>query len=142
MHGIIGGYTGPGAKTVLPSKVHAKLSMRLVPDQDHAEIYRLLKAYVAEIAPPSVTVTVTLEHGAPASITNLDIPAMKAAAEAYATAFGKEPVFMREGGSIPVVSQFQSGAGTRDGADGFWPAERPNSCAERAFLPAQLLPRH
>ncbi|WP_420631952.1 dipeptidase [Candidatus Leptofilum sp.] len=136
VHGIIGGYTGPGAKTVLPAKVHAKLSMRLVPDQDPDEIFRLLKAYVAKLAPPSVKVTVTLEHGALASITDFNIPAMQAAAKAYATAFGQEPVFMREGGSIPVVSQFQSELGLETVLMGFGlPGDQIHAPNERFYLP-------
>lgn len=136
VHGIIGGYTGEGAKTVLPSKVHAKLSMRLVPDQDPDEIGRLLKAYIAELTPPSVTVEVTVGHGAPASITDFNIPAMQAAAKAYATAFGQEPVFMREGGSIPVVSQFQSELGLETVLMGFGlPGDQIHAPNERFYLP-------
>ena len=136
VHGIIGGYTGAGAKTVLPSKVHAKVSMRLVPDQDPEEIGRLLKAYIAELAPPSVTVEVTVGHGAPASITDFNIPAMQAAAQAYATAFGQEPVFMREGGSIPVVSAFQSDLGVETVLMGFGlPSDQIHAPNERFYLP-------
>ncbi len=136
VHGIIGGYTGAGAKTVLPSKVHAKLSMRLVPDQDPVEIGRLLKAYIAELAPPSVTVEVTVGHGAPASITDFNIPAMQAAAQAYAAAFGQEPVFMREGGSIPVVSAFQSHLGLETVLMGFGlPSDQIHAPNERFYLP-------
>jgi acetylornithine deacetylase/succinyl-diaminopimelate desuccinylase-like protein len=136
VHGIIGGYTGAGAKTVLPSKVHAKVSMRLVPDQDHEEIGRLLKAYIAELAPPSVHVEVTVGHGAPASITDFNIPAMQAAAQAYATAFGQEPVFMREGGSIPVVSSFQGDLGVETVLMGFGlPSDQIHAPNERFYLP-------
>lgn len=136
VHGIIGGYTGPGGKTVLPSKVHAKLSMRLVPDQDPEEIGRLLKAYIAELTPSSVTVEVTVGHGAPASITDFNIPAMQAAAKAYAAAFGQEPVFMREGGSIPVVSQFQSELGLETVLMGFGlPGDQIHAPNERFYLP-------
>ena len=136
VHGIIGGYTGAGAKTVLPSKVHAKLSMRLVPDQDYAEIGRLLKAYIAELTPPSVHVEVTLGHGAPASITDFNIPAMQTAAKAYATAFGQEPVFMREGGSIPVVSEFQAHLGVETVLMGFGlPGDQIHAPNERFYLP-------
>jgi acetylornithine deacetylase/succinyl-diaminopimelate desuccinylase-like protein len=136
VHGIIGGYTGDGAKTVLPSKVHAKLSMRLVPDQEPGEIGRLLKAYIAELAPPSVKVEVTVPGGAPASITDFNIPAMQAATKAYASAFGKEPVFMREGGSIPVVSQFQSELGLETVLMGFGLAsDQIHAPNERFYLP-------
>lgn len=136
VHGIIGGYTGPGAKTVLPSKVHAKISMRLVPDQDPDEIGRLLKTAVANLTPPSVHVQVTVEHGAPASITNLQIPAMKAAAKAYTAAFNKAPVFMREGGSIPVVSEFQTELGLETVLMGFGlPGDQIHAPNERFYLP-------
>ena len=136
VHGIIGGYTGAGAKTVLPAKVHAKISMRLVPDQDYAEIGRLLQEYVAELTPPSVRVQVTLEHGGPPSITDLNLPAMKAASQAYASAFGKEPVFMREGGSIPVVSAFQTELGLETVLMGFGlPGDQIHAPNERFYLP-------
>lgn len=136
VHGIIGGYTGPGAKTVLPAKVHAKLSMRLVPDQDPVEIGRLLKAYIAELTPPSVRVTVTVGHGAPASITDFNIPAMQAAAQAYTAAFGQEPVFMREGGSIPVVAEFQTHLGIETVLMGFGlPSDQIHAPNERFYLP-------
>lgn len=136
VHGIIGGYTGEGAKTVLPSKVHAKVSMRLVPDQDPEEIGRLLKAYIAELAPPSVQVEVTVRRGAPASITDFNIPAMQTAAKAYAAAFGQEPVFMREGGSIPVVSEFQAQLGLETVLMGFGlPSDQIHAPNERFYLP-------
>lgn len=108
LHGIIGGYTGEGGKTIIPSTVHAKISMRLVPDQDPAKIKQLFRDYVRQLTPPSVTLEFGPDGGgAPASITDYKIPAMQAAKAAYATTFGKEPVFMRIGGSIPVVSEFQ-----------------------------------
>ncbi len=136
VHGIIGGYTGEGAKTVLPSKVHAKLSMRLVPDQEPGEIGRLLKAYIAELAPPSVRIEVSVGHGAPASITDFNIPAMQAAVKAYAVAFGQEPVFMREGGSIPVVSAFQTHLGLETVLMGFGlPGDQIHAPNERFYLP-------
>ena len=136
VHGIIGGYTGAGGKTVLPAKVHAKLSMRLVPDQDHMEIGRLLKAYIAAIAPPSVQVEVTVGHGGATSITDFNIPAMQAAAKAYHSAFGQEPVFMREGGSIPVVSAFQTQLGLETVLMGFGlPSDQIHAPNERFYLP-------
>ncbi|RMG89408.1 MAG: dipeptidase [Chloroflexi bacterium] len=136
VHGIIGGYTGPGAKTVLPSTVHAKISMRLVPDQDPEEIGRLFTQYVHQITPPSVRINVQVVHGAPASITNLDIPAMKAAATAYTKIFGREPVYMREGGSIPVVAEFQTHLGLETILMGFGlPDDRIHAPNERIYLP-------
>lgn len=136
VHGIIGGYTGPGGKTVLPSKVHAKISMRLVPDQDPHEIARLYEQYIRAIVPPSVTITVTTRGGAPASITDYNIPAMKAASSAYAQVFGREPVFMREGGSIPVIGHFQQYLGLETVLMGFGlPDDRIHSPNERFYLP-------
>jgi acetylornithine deacetylase/succinyl-diaminopimelate desuccinylase-like protein len=136
VHGIIGGYTGPGGKTVLPSQVHAKISMRLVPDQDPDEIAQLYYDYIREIAPPSVTVEINAAGGAPASITDLNIPAMKAASMAYAQVFGREPVFMREGGSIPVVSQFQQFLGLETVLMGFGlPDDKIHAPNERLYLP-------
>jgi acetylornithine deacetylase/succinyl-diaminopimelate desuccinylase-like protein len=134
--GIIGGYTGPGGKTVLPSKVHAKISMRLVPDQDPHEIARLYEQFIREIAPPSVEITVTTRGAAPASITDYNIPAMKAASSAYAQVFGREPVLMREGGSIPVISQFQQHLGLETVLMGFGlPGDKIHSPNERFYLP-------
>ncbi len=136
VHGIIGGYTGPGGKTVLPASVHAKLSMRLVPDQDPEEIRQLFVQYVHSITPPSVRVTVSGGHGAPASITDYHIPAMQAARAAYREAFGREPVFMREGGSIPVVGQFQQHLGLETVLMGLGlPGDRIHSPNERFYLP-------
>ena len=106
-NGIWGGFTGEGAKTVLPSKAYAKISMRLVPNQEPDKIERLFTAYIKKIAPKSVKVTVKgLHHGKPA-ITPIDSKWVKAAYEAMKQAFGKEPVFIREGGSIPIVVTFQ-----------------------------------
>jgi len=136
VHGIIGGYTGPGGKTVLPSTVHCKLSMRLVPDQDPQEIAQLFRDYVASILPPTVTATINGRSGAPATITDLNIPAMKAAVAAYEASFGKKPVFMREGGSIPVVGQFQDYLGLETVLMGFGlPDDRIHAPNERFYLP-------
>jgi acetylornithine deacetylase/succinyl-diaminopimelate desuccinylase-like protein len=136
VHGIIGGYTGPGGKTVLPSTVHCKLSMRLVPDQAPQEIAAAFKAYVQAIAPPTVKVEISGGHGAPATITDFDIPAMKAAVTAYTETFGIEPVFMREGGSIPVVGQFQEYLGMETVLMGFGlPDDKIHSPNERFYLP-------
>ena len=136
VHGIIGGYSGPGGKTVLPAKAHAKISMRLVPDQDPKEIAELYRAYINEITPPSVLVDVTIRGGAPASITDLNIPAMKAASSAYFKVFGRKPVFMREGGSIPVVGQFQKYLGLETVLMGFGlPDDKIHAPNERYYLP-------
>ena len=136
VHGIIGGYTGPGAKTVLPSTVHAKISMRLVPDQDPKEIAKLFTNYINDITPPSVTVEVTVRGGAPASISDLNNPAMEAVETALEQAFGTKPVFMREGGSIPVVGEFQEHLGLETILMGFGlPSDQIHAPNESFYMP-------
>jgi acetylornithine deacetylase/succinyl-diaminopimelate desuccinylase-like protein len=136
VNGIIGGYTGPGRKTVLPSRVHAKISMRLVPDQDPDEIARLFENYVKEIAPPSVKVDVTICSASVPTISELNSPAMSAAADAYQSVFGRKPVYLREGGSIPVVGQFQDILNLESVMMGFGlPSDRIHSPNERFYLP-------
>ncbi|GAB4291419.1 MAG: dipeptidase [Ignavibacteriaceae bacterium] len=105
-NGIIGGFTGSGAKTVLPSKVTAKISMRLVPDQEPEKIANLFTKYINKIAPKSVKVKVKSLHGGAPFIAAWDDPATRAAARAMEKAFGSKTVFMREGGSIPIVVSF------------------------------------
>ncbi len=105
-NGIVGGFTGEGAKTVLPSKASAKISMRLVPDQDPKEIARAFTKYVKSLVPKSVKIKVTDMHGAYPVVIPLNDPAIIAAAKATSKAFGKKTVFTREGGSIPIVVEF------------------------------------
>ena len=107
VNGLLSGYTGEGAKTVLPAKAMAKVSCRLVPNQDPQEIERLMQAHVEHVAPKGVTVTVTHLHGGRPWRANLDGPLFDAARRALAAAFGREPVITGEGGSIPVVGDFQ-----------------------------------
>ena len=107
VNGLLSGYTGEGAKTVLPSHAMAKVSCRLVPDQDPAEIERLMKAHVQRVAPRGVSVTVTHLHGGRPWRAELTGPLFDAARRALAAAFGREPVITGEGGSIPVVGDFQ-----------------------------------
>ena len=136
VNGLIGGYTGSGGKTVLPSTAHAKISMRLVPDQEPEQIARLFKRYVESLVPRTMTVKVTTSHGAPATIVDVDTPAIRAAVEAYAEVFGKDPIFMRGGGSIPVIGQFQEDLGLQSVLMGFGlPDDRIHSPNERFFLP-------
>jgi acetylornithine deacetylase/succinyl-diaminopimelate desuccinylase-like protein len=106
VNGIWGGYTGAGAKTVIPAEAHAKISMRLVPSQSPDEIARKVSAYVRKIAPKSVKVTVQNLHGGSAWLAETDHPALVAAGKAVERAFGRTPVFTREGGSIPVIATF------------------------------------
>ncbi len=107
VNGMLSGYTGEGAKTVLPAKAMAKVSCRLVPDQDPAVIEAAMKAHVARVAPAGVTVTVTHLHGGKPWRADLHGPLFDAARRALAAAFGREPVITGEGGSIPVVGDFQ-----------------------------------
>ena len=106
VNGLLSGYTGEGAKTVLPSKAMAKVSMRLVPDQNPKRIEELFADYVHSISPPSVKVNVKNLHGGKPWVASLDHPALVAAANAIEKGFSKRPVFQREGGSIPVVATF------------------------------------
>ncbi len=107
VNGIWGGYIGEGAKTVLPSKAYAKISMRLVPHQDHKEIARLFEKYLTSLAPESVKVKVTPHHGGQAAVVPTDSPGYYAAEAAIEEVFGKKAIPTREGGSIPITSLFQ-----------------------------------
>jgi acetylornithine deacetylase/succinyl-diaminopimelate desuccinylase-like protein len=106
VNGIFGGYMKEGAKTVIPSWGGAKISMRLVPDQDPEDIARRFAAYVKQVAPPGVTVEVRTHHGAPPTVVEAQGPIIDAALEAMEEVWGKRPVRIREGGSIPIVSTF------------------------------------
>jgi acetylornithine deacetylase/succinyl-diaminopimelate desuccinylase-like protein len=111
VNGLLSGFTGDGAKTVIPAVAMAKVSMRLVPDQEPDTIASLFEAFVKKVAPKTVEVTVTRMHGGRPWITEFDNPYVRAAGRAIEQGFGKEPVFCREGGSIPVVSTFQQELG-------------------------------
>jgi acetylornithine deacetylase/succinyl-diaminopimelate desuccinylase-like protein len=136
VNGMWGGYIQPGAKTVLPSKAFAKISMRLVPDQEPAEITQLIRNHLTDIAPPAVSVEVRDLHGGEGAIVRRDSPAMRAAFRAYAEVFGREPAFVREGGSIPVVATFQKVLGIETILMGFGlPDDRAHSPNEKFHLP-------
>ena len=107
VNGIWGGYTGEGAKTVIASKAYAKISMRLVPNQDCHEITSLFKAHFENIAPEGVTVVVKPHHGGQGYVTPIDNIGYKAASMAYRDTFGKLPIPQRGGGSIPIVALFE-----------------------------------
>ena len=107
VNGIWGGYTGEGAKTVLPSKAYAKISMRLVPHQDSDEITELFTKHFKSLAPDSVKVKVTPHHGGQPAVTPTDSLAYKAASAAFDEAWGKSPIPTRDGGSIPIVALFK-----------------------------------
>lgn len=117
--GIWGGYTGEGAKTVLPSKAFAKVSSRLVPNQNHEKIARLFVDYFEGIAPKSVKVKVTPLHGGQGYVCPTDSKAYMAAEKAYTETFGKKPVPVRSGGSIPIISEFEQILGIKSVLMGF-----------------------
>ncbi len=106
-NGIWGGFIGDGVKTVIPSKAEAKISMRLVPDQNPDKIARLFTKHIKTIAPKTSTVVVKTLHGGKPAITPIESPGVKAAIIALTKAFGKTPLYQREGGSIPIVVQFE-----------------------------------
>ncbi len=111
VNGLLSGFTGEGAKTVLPATAMAKVSMRLVPDQEPNKIAELFEAYLKKIAPKTVEVKLTRMHGGKPWMTEFDNKFVRAAGRAIEQGFGKAPVFNREGGSIPVVSTFQEELG-------------------------------
>ena len=117
--GMWGGYTGEGAKTVLPSKAYAKLSCRLVPNQNNEKIATLVKDYFEKNAPEYVTVKVTPLHGGQAYGCPVDLPAYKAAEAAYMETYGKLPIPMRSGGSIPIIARFEEVLGIKSILMGF-----------------------
>ena len=119
VNGIWGGYIGEGAKTVLPSKAYAKISMRLVPSQTSDEITQKFQQHFERIAPASVRVKVTPHHGGEAAITPTDSKAYRAASKAMEKTFGKKPVPTRGGGSIPIVSLFEKELGLKTVLFGF-----------------------
>lgn len=119
INGIWGGYTGEGAKTVIPSKAYAKVSMRLVPNQNYKKVSKLFEEHFVSIAPKTVKVKVTALHGGQGYVSPMDIPAYKAAQKAYTQVFGKKPVPFRSGGSIPIISTFEEVLGIKSILMGF-----------------------
>jgi len=119
VNGIWGGYTGEGAKTVLPSKAFAKISMRLVPHQNSDEIAAIFQQHFESIAPASVKVKVTAHHGGEPVVTPTDSKAYQAAAKAIQITFGKEPIPTRGGGSIPIIALFEKILGLKTVLMGF-----------------------
>jgi acetylornithine deacetylase/succinyl-diaminopimelate desuccinylase-like protein len=136
INGIWGGFTGEGPKTVLPAKAAAKISCRLVANQDHLEIAELLQQHLSQIAPPQVRVEVKRLHGGHGALINLDSTYMHAAHQVLQQVFGNAPVYEREGGSIPVVSTFQKVLGIDSIMLGFGlPDDGLHSPNERFYLP-------
>lgn len=117
--GIWGGYTGEGAKTVLPSKAYAKISTRLVPDQDNEKIAKMFEEYFPTLAPKSVKVKVESLHGGQAYVCPIDLPAYRAAEKAFEKIYDKTPVPTRSGGSIPIISTFEDKLGIKSVLMGF-----------------------
>jgi succinyl-diaminopimelate desuccinylase len=111
VNGIWGGYQGKGAKTVLPAEAGAKFSLRLVPNQDPHKVGLALEAMLRQLCPPGITMKLVGQHGAPGVLVPLDSPYVQAAARAIEHAFGRPPVFTREGGSIPIVTAFHQTLG-------------------------------
>jgi len=117
--GIWGGYTGEGAKTVLPAKAYAKISMRLVPNQDSKKVDKMFEDYFMSLAPAGTTVKVKSLHGGQGYVAPIDTAAYQAASKAVETTFGKKPVPFRSGGSIPIVSDFEEVLGVKSILLGF-----------------------
>ncbi len=117
--GIWGGYTGEGSKTVLPSKATAKVSCRLVPHQNHEKISALMADYFRSLAPDTVQVKVTPMHGGEGYVCPISLPAYKAAEKGFEKAFGKKPLAVRRGGSIPIISTFERVLGIKTVLMGF-----------------------
>ena len=117
--GIWGGYTGEGSKTVLPSKAFAKVSCRLVANQDHEKISQAFIDYIGTLAPKGVRVQVTPMHGGQGYVCPIDIPAYKAAEKGFEVAFGKRPLAARRGGSIPIIAAFEQILGCKTILMGF-----------------------
>ena len=119
VNGIWGGYTGEGSKTVLPSKASAKISMRLVPYQHPDKISELFAKHIQKIAPPTVKVKVVAHHGGIPYVSPVDTPAYRAASRAYESTYGKIPIPVRSGGSIPIISTFEQVLGVKSILMGF-----------------------
>ena len=136
VHGIRGGFTGEGAKTVIPAVATAKVSMRLVPDMDPREVFRQFTAYVKKLTPKGIRTTVRLLSSAPASVVSTESPYIAAAAEAMEQVFKKKTVYMRSGGSIPIVGLFSKHLGIPSVMMGFGlPDDNLHAPNEKFHLP-------
>jgi acetylornithine deacetylase/succinyl-diaminopimelate desuccinylase-like protein len=111
VHGIAGGFTGVGAKTVIPARATAKVSMRLVPNQDPGNLVAAFRRWVADNTPPGIQAEVRVLSGGPATVVDPSHPAIQCAAEAFSAELGKDTVFIRSGGSIPIVGEFAAHLG-------------------------------
>lgn len=136
INGIGGGYQGPGTKGVIPARAVAKLSFRLVPDQDPREIEARMRRYIKELTPPTVRSSVRIQSHARPVVFDRNHPAMRAAAFAYRKGFGNAPVFVRCGGTIPVVDTFRQMLGIPTVLMGFaLPDDRMHAPNEKFYLP-------
>ena len=117
--GIWGGYTQEGSKTVLPSKAYAKVSCRLVANQEHNKVSKMFEEYFTSLAPDCVEVKVTPSHGGEGYVCPITLPAYKAAEKGFEKAFGKKPLAVRRGGSIPIISDFEKILGIKTILMGF-----------------------
>jgi len=147
VNGIWGGYIGEGAKTVLPSKAYAKISMRLVPNQNHEKIAQLFKKHFESIAPKSVKVKVTPHHGGQGYVAPTNTPAYRAASRAIEDVYGIKPVPFRSGGSIPIISTFEQVLGIKSILLGFGlesdaiHSPNENSPLEQFYKGIEVIPR-
>ena len=136
VHGIRGGFTGEGAKTVIPAKATAKISMRLAPRMDPQKVFEAYRRYVESLTPKGTTVSARLLSGSPASVVDTGNPLIQKAAEALTETFGKQTVYIRSGGSIPVVGLFQEHAGIPSVMMGFGlPDDNLHAPNEKFHLP-------
>lgn len=136
INGIVGGYTGAGGKTIIPSSAHAKLSMRLAPDQDPETILAQTQAFIRSLTPPHVRLEMQSLGTARAVLADIHHPAVTAASQACEAVFGRPPVYRREGGSLPVVATLQAELGLQPIMLGFGlPHDRIHAPNERFFLP-------
>jgi acetylornithine deacetylase/succinyl-diaminopimelate desuccinylase-like protein len=136
VNGLLSGFTGEGSKTVLPAKAMAKISCRLVPDQDPEEVHQQMLAYLKYAAPDDVQYELIKMAGGPASISDRRSSAVQAMSKAMETVWGKRPVFRREGGSVPVVAQFQQMLGIESVNAGFGlPDDNFHAPNEKLHLP-------
>jgi acetylornithine deacetylase/succinyl-diaminopimelate desuccinylase-like protein len=136
IHGLPGGFTGPGKKTVIPARASAKVSMRLVPDQDPHQIAQLFEAYLRDMAPPTVELAVHTLGASRPTVIDYRAPAIQAIAQAFERGFGAPPVYMRGGGSLPIVADFQDTLGVPVVLIGFgMPDDNTHAPNEKFHLP-------
>ncbi|MDW8065679.1 MAG: dipeptidase [Anaerolineae bacterium] len=136
VNGLLAGFTGPGAKTVLPAYAMAKISMRLVPDQDPEEVYQQLLQYLEAHAPETVRWEVIRMAGVRASVTDRNHPAVQALSRALETVWGRRPLFKREGGTVPIVTQLKELLGIESVLTGFGlPDDNYHAPNEKLHLP-------